>query len=44
MFTHVVARRGNPCWHAVETELIPVDLADRSLKEVWHRIWRQDGA
>jgi inner membrane protein len=44
VFTHVVARRGNPRWHAVETELLPVDFADRSLKEVWHRIWRQGGA
>lgn len=40
VFTHVVARRGNPRWHAVETELLPVDFRDRSLGEVWDRIWR----
>jgi inner membrane protein len=44
VFTHVVARRGNPRWHAVETERLAVDFADRSLGEVWQRIWRQDGA
>jgi inner membrane protein len=43
VFTHRVARRGNPRWSAVETERLPVDFADRSLRQVWRRIWWHDG-
>lgn len=39
VFTHVAARRGNPHWQAIPTELLPVSFADRSLGEVWARIW-----
>ncbi len=41
VFTHVVAKRGNPRWEAIETELLPVDVTDRALGEVWQRIWRE---
>lgn len=39
VFTHVAAVRGNPHWTAVPTELLPVSFEDRSLREVWQRIW-----
>ncbi len=41
VFTHAVAKHGNPGWEAIETELLPVDITERSLGEVWQRIWRE---
>ena len=39
IFTHVVARQGNPHWEAVPAELLPVSFSDRALADVWQRIW-----
>ncbi|MDJ0709666.1 MAG: metal-dependent hydrolase [Woeseiaceae bacterium] len=39
IFTHIVAKRGNPHWEEVTTELLPVTFGDRALGELWQRIW-----
>lgn len=44
VFSHVVAERGNPHWHAVPPLLLEVSYGDRSrvgaaLRETWRRIW-----
>ncbi|HEX5787822.1 MAG TPA: metal-dependent hydrolase [Woeseiaceae bacterium] len=39
VFTHIVAERGNPHWRPIEAELVSVDFSDRSLGEVWERVW-----
>jgi inner membrane protein len=43
VFSHVVARRGNPSWQAVKPERLRPDFTGEDLKQVWSRIW-QDSA
>jgi len=42
VFTHVVAVRGNPHWHAVETRRLPPTLDTGLLAYVWYRMWSGD--
>jgi inner membrane protein len=39
VFTHVAARRGNPHWQEVPTELVPVSFDRRELMDSLQRIW-----
>lgn len=39
VFRHLVARRGNPHWHAVEAERLPTNMRARQLGTIWKRIW-----
>lgn len=41
VFTHVVARYGNPHWVAVPDELREFDVEDRALDRIWERIWAE---
>ncbi len=41
VFSHAVARRGNPQWKAIPTALIPGAFEKRDLALVWERIWRE---
>ena len=41
VFTHVAAFRGNPHWEPTTTKLVPVSFDDRSLAELWRRIWSE---
>lgn len=39
VFTHAVAERGNPGWHAMATRRVPAELDAALLRQVWQRIW-----
>ena len=41
VFRHAVARRGNPHWQAIPTELLPTDISLRDLDVFWQR-FRKD--
>ena len=41
VFTHVVARGGNPHWHPVPTEHISITVGERAFAETWRRIWEE---
>ena len=38
VFTHVVAKRSNPGWEPVASELIPLDISRRAIAETWQRL------
>ncbi len=44
VFTHAVARRVDGRWQAIVPVRLPVSLGDRSLGEVWERIWSETSA
>lgn len=44
VFTHSVARSESGRWQAIPPARLPVSLGDRSLGEVWTRIWSASGA
>ena len=39
VFTHVVAERGNPNWHAIPTSLLPFEYDRSAVLESLRRIW-----
>lgn len=41
VFSHAVARRGNPHWHAIEAERLPARMRTRHLDFIWKRIWNE---
>ena len=43
VFSHVVAARGNPHWHDIPTELLPVDFDLDALGQLWRRL-REGGS
>jgi inner membrane protein len=40
VFTHAVARRGNPHWQAIPARRVPTTLDFGELRKVWRRIWQ----
>jgi inner membrane protein len=40
VFSHAVAKRGNPHWKEIPTELLTMSFGDRALAQTWNRIWR----
>jgi inner membrane protein len=41
VFRHIVAKRGNPHWEPVPTELLPFSIDQRALGAVWQRLWAE---
>ena len=39
VFTHVVARWGNPHWEGIPTELLSPTIDERVLLDAWQRMW-----
>jgi len=40
VFSHVVAKRGNPHWHALEPIRLQVTMKLERLEDIWQRIWQ----
>lgn len=41
MFSHAVARRGNPHWRAIPPRRIPAVINPAELRLIWERIWKE---